>query len=76
MSLLLESGLTDEQREACARNDAALIASMFPLEGGFTEAELQAADLERLARQQLRERQRIGIVTQEEIEAMRRQGWL
>lgn len=76
MSALLESALTDAQREACARNDAALISSMFPLEGGFTEAELQAADLERLARQQLRERQRIGIVTQEEIEAMRRNGWL
>lgn len=69
MSALLESALTDAQREACARNDAALIAS-------FSEAELIEADLAYLARQQARERQQISEVTQLELDALRRQGLL
>lgn len=74
MSLLLESGLTDEQREACARNDAALIASMFPLEGGFTEAELQAGDVERLRRQKEREAECLRIAHELDLQEMRRAG--
>lgn len=67
MSALLESALTDAQREACARNDAAL-----------DEAERQRvqADLDYLAKREQQARQRLAETAELEQGYHSRLGWL
>lgn len=70
MSELLESRLTQEQRDECARNDAALIAEMFPMDprpAHIPESEWEKADAEYVARQDERFKQRLALLHELEL---------
>jgi len=57
-----------ERAKECAKNDAQM--------GGFSEAELIAADLAYLERREQRFRDRLTVVHEMELDAFRRAGWL
>lgn len=77
MSELLESRLTQEQRDECARNDAALIAEMFPMDprpAHIPESEWEEADARYVADQKRRERDRLALLQELELAELRRAG--
>lgn len=77
MSAILDSALTKEQREECARNDAALIAEVFPMDprpAHIPESEWEAADLAYLEGQKRRERDRLALLQELELAELRRAG--
>lgn len=71
--------MEDEQRRLdCAREDAKLIAELFPMDprpAHIPESEWEEADARYVADQKRRERDRLALLQELELAELRRAGW-